>query len=66
MIHTFYRQDGTEFRARCEVISAPAPSGDRPDPGVVVRVSATAARKFTGTELWGMGRYAPITLQIIN
>ena len=66
MIHTFYRPDGSEFRARCEVISTPMPSGACPDLGVTVRVSAAAARKFTGTEVWGLGRYAPIKIQISN
>lgn len=55
---TFFRPDGSEFRVRADVrFSTPAAPMDYCDVQVA---NETALRKFTGEEVCGMGRFAPI------
>ena len=63
-IRTFFRPDGTEFRCRADVYLGPVPAGNAPEPVCVVVVSAATARKFRGGETYGMGRFAPVRVEV--
>lgn len=64
-LERFYRPDGTDFRCRADIESAPEFWRPEVQDWVHVTVTAVAAKKFRGGAVWGMGRFAPVTKIVI-